>query len=234
VYLYDVTSSYLEGTQNELSAFGYNRDGKRGKKQVVIGLLCNGTGEPLSVEVFKGNTQDPQTLASQLRKAVERFGAREVTFVGDRGMIKSRQIEALGEAGFHYITALTKPQIEALLQQDTIQMELFDEELAEVETESLRYILRRNPIRAEEIVRSRQEKLAALRKTVAKDTHYLQEHPRAKVAVGLRQVQARAAKLKLAEWVTVTSVVTDRRLEVSIERRFSQNEIHPENEVYVK
>jgi transposase len=218
VYLYDVTSSYLEGTQNELSAFGYNRDGKRGKKQVVIGLLCNGAGEPLSVEVFQGNTQDPKTLASQIRKATERFGAHEVTFVGDRGMIKSRQIEALGEEGFHYITALTKPQIESLLQQETIQMELFDEDLAEVETDAnLRYVLRRNPIRAEEIARSRQEKLAALRKTVAKYNHYLQEHPRAKVSVGLRQVQERAAKLKLTEWVTITSAAIERQIELSLD-----------------
>jgi len=62
VFLYDVTSSYLEGTQNELSAFGYNRDGKRGKRQIVIGLLCNETGVPLSVEVFAGNTQDTRTF----------------------------------------------------------------------------------------------------------------------------------------------------------------------------
>ena len=145
VFLYDVTSSYLEGMENELSAFGYNRDGKKGKKQIVIGLLCNGNGEPLSVEVFEGNTQDPKTFASQIHKAAERFGARDVTFVGDRGMIKSQQIEDLGERGFHYITAITKPQIEALLRQDVLQMELFDEDLAEIETdENIRFVLRRN------------------------------------------------------------------------------------------
>ena len=60
LFLYDVTSSYLEGSENELSEFGYNRDGKRGKKQIVIGLLCNGEGEPVSIEVFPGNMQDPR------------------------------------------------------------------------------------------------------------------------------------------------------------------------------
>jgi transposase len=93
LFLYDVTSSYLEGTENELSAFGYNRDGKKGKRQIVIGLLCNETGAPLSIEVFTGNTQDSSTFASQIRKVTERFGTDEVAFVGDRGMIKSKQVE---------------------------------------------------------------------------------------------------------------------------------------------
>jgi len=86
LYLYDVTSSYLEGVCNELGAFGYNRDGKKGKRQIVIGLLCNEKGRPLSIEVFAGNTSDPVTMASQVRKVAERFGGGEITFVGDRGM----------------------------------------------------------------------------------------------------------------------------------------------------
>src|ERR671919_329416 len=130
LFLYDVTSSYLEGKHNELGAFGYNRDGKRGKRQLVIGLLCNGAGRPLSIEVFAGNTQDPTTFASQVKKVAERFGGGEVTFVGDRGMIKSQQIQALGERQFHYITAITKPQIEALLKGGVLQLDLFDETLA--------------------------------------------------------------------------------------------------------
>src|SRR5271169_5891187 len=82
LFLYDVTSSYLEGTENELSAFGYNRDGKKGKMQIVIGLLCDNEGTPLSVEVFAGNTQDPKTVGPQIKKVAERFGAKDVTFVG--------------------------------------------------------------------------------------------------------------------------------------------------------
>ena len=149
LFLYDVTSSYFEGMYNELSAFGYNRDGKKGKKQIVIGLLCNETGIPLSVEVFVGNTQDPKTFTSQIRKSTERFGSVDVTFVGDRGMIKGRQIEELEEEGFHYITAITKPQIEKLLKEKVFQLELFDSVVAEVKTiEGFRFILRWNPIRA--------------------------------------------------------------------------------------
>jgi len=203
VFLYDVTSSYLEGTQNELSAFGYNRDGKRGKRQIVIGLLCNETGVPLSVEVFAGNTQDTRTFASQIKKVSERFGVGEVTFVGDRGMIKSGQVEELGEQGFHYITAITKPQIETLLRTGVFQMSLFDKGLAEVQaTEGLRYVLRRNPVRAEEIRKSRQDKLLSLRKAIDKENEYLKGHKQAKIQTALKRIQAKSLRLKLSGWVT--------------------------------
>jgi Transposase DDE domain len=202
LFLYDVTSSYLEGEHNELGAFGYNRDGKRGKRQLVMGLLCNGGGRPLSIEVFAGNTQDPKTFAPQVKKVAKRFGGREVTFVGDRGMIKSHQIEALGEQQFHYITAITKPQIEALLKSDVLQLDLFDETLAEITTaEGLRYVLRRNPHRAEEIAASREDKYQTLSKAVVESNHYLSAHPRARVEVALRRLENRCQKLRLAQWV---------------------------------
>ena len=89
LFLYDVTSSYLEGEKNAYGAYGYPRDGKKGKQQIVIGLLCDEQGAPLSTEVFRGNTQDPKTFAAQVQKASERFGCEQVTFVGDRGMIKT-------------------------------------------------------------------------------------------------------------------------------------------------
>ena len=128
LFLYDVTSSSLEGTHNALAAFGYNRDGKKGKLQIVIGLLCDEEGHPVSIEVFPGNTQDPHTLAAQVAKLKGRFGVQEITFVGDRGMIKSQQIEDLAQQGFHYITAITKPQIDKLLRTGTLHMGLFDQE----------------------------------------------------------------------------------------------------------
>ncbi len=97
----------------------------------MIGLLCDESGVPISVEVFTGNTQDTCTFASQIKKVAERFGGGEVTFVGDRGMIKSEQVKELGTHGFHYITAITKPQIETVLKGGLIQMDLFDQGLAE-------------------------------------------------------------------------------------------------------
>jgi len=208
LFLYDVTSSYFEGTHNELSAFGYNRDGKKGKKQIVIGLLCNEAGVPLSVEVFTGNTQDPRTFAPQIKKVAERFGSEEVTFVGDRGMIKSQQIEQLASEpyGFHYITAITKPQIEKLLKEKVIQMDLFEQEIAEVKTtEGLRYVLRRNPARALEIQKSRQDKLKALKKEIVKQNQYLKEHPRSVVEVSLRRVNDRCKQLKISDWTLISA-----------------------------
>jgi len=218
LFLYDVTSSYFEGTHNELSAFGYNRDGKKGKQQIVIGLLCSEVGVPLSVEVFTGNTQDPKTFAPQIKKVAERFGTKEVTFVGDRGMIKSQQIEQLGskQYGFHYITAITKPQIEKLLKEKVIQMDLFDQELAEVKTtEGLRYVLRRNPARALEIQKSREDKLKALKKEIAKQNQYLKEHPRSVVEVSLRRVNDRSKQLKISDWALLS--VSGREIKLAID-----------------
>ena len=140
-YLYDVTSSYLEGTQNELGEFGYNRDGKKGKQQIVIGLMTDAKGWPIAIEVFEGNTNDTKTVKSQIRKLANRFGVKEVTFVGDRGMIKRTQIKDLKDEEFHYITAITKPEIETLVKKGIISLSLFDIKVAEIDLEGIRYIL---------------------------------------------------------------------------------------------
>ena len=205
LFLYDVTSSYLEGDQNELGAYGYNRDGKRGKRQIVIGLLCDEEGAPVSVEVFRGNTQDLATFASQVKKVAGRFDCREVTFVGDRGMIKSAQIEQLGEENFHFISALTKPQVETLLARDVIQLDLFDEKICEVKSGELRYILRRNPVRAEEMAATRRDKQSGVERLLRKKNQYLQEHPRAKVEVARRDVAQKIAHLRIDTWLRVES-----------------------------
>ncbi len=222
LFLYDVTSSYLEGQHNELGAFGYNRDGKRGKKQIdsaapspfglpcgqsvslrsaVIGLLCDAGGRALCIEVFAGNTPDTRTFASQIEKVAARFGAAPVSFVGDRGMIKGPQMAELAEHGFHYITAITRPQIEKLLAQNVLEMELFDEPFAEVQSGDVRYILRRNPQRAQELEASRASKLRKLREEVAASNAYLAGHPRAGIEVARRRIVGRIAKLKMTGWL---------------------------------
>lgn len=217
LFLYDVTSSYFEGTQNELAAFGYNRDGKKGKKQIVVGLLCDESGKPLSVEVFPGNTNDTKTFGSQIRKVVERFGGKEVTFVGDRGMIKSAQVRDLLGQEFHYVTAITKPQIENLLKRKVIQMSLFDQELAEItdNKSGIRYVLRRNPMRSDEIRRSRENRLQVMIREVGNINKYLRDHPRAKEEVALRKLNERCAKLKLSKWVSFS--VCERKLLLTID-----------------
>ena len=100
LFLYDVTSSYMEGTCNDLGAFGYNRDGKKGKKQLVAGLLTDGEGEPLAIQLYQGNTNDPPTFLDAVDKRKVRLGAEEIAVVGDRGMIKALGQAALGQARF--------------------------------------------------------------------------------------------------------------------------------------
>lgn len=203
LFLYDVTSSYLEGEDNAYAAYGYNRDGKKGKKQIVIGLLCDQQGAPVSTEVFRGNTQDPKTFAAQVQKASERFGCERVTFVGDRGMIKSGQVEDLSQAGFHYITAITKPQIDTLIEARLIQMELFAAEVCEVEREGVRYVLRRNPIRAEQLAASRADKQATAERLRQDRNRYLDQHPRAKVVTAEKALRTKIAQLKIGAWLDV-------------------------------
>lgn len=212
LFLYDVTSSYLEGSCNELGAFGYNRDGKKGKQQIVIGLLCDDFGKPLSIEVFQGNTNDTKTFHSQIKKVAKRFGDREVTFVGDRGMIKGPQIEEIKKNDFHYITAITKDQINKLLNQGIIQLELFDEKLAEIVNEDVRYVLRRNPQRAEEIRKARNSKLLSLKRLAEKQNKYLLDHPKAHEDVALRKVEERCKKLNIFKWAMCT--VFDRKISI--------------------
>jgi hypothetical protein len=216
LFLYDVTSSYLEGQDNAYGAYGYGRDGKKGKKQIVIGLLCDPQGEPVSTEVFRGNTQDPQTFAVQVNKASQRFGCERVTFVGDRGMIKSGQVEELARAGFHYITAITKPQIEALLKNGVLQMDLFAAELWEVEQEGRRYVLRRNPLRAEQMAVSRSDKQASVERVRQQLERYLADHPRARVATAEKAVRTKIAQLKLQNWLQVES--QGRNLKLTVNR----------------
>jgi transposase len=213
-YLYDVTSSYFEGEKNELANYGYNRDKKRGKKQIVIGLMTDDEGWPVAIEVFEGNTQDTKTVTNQIQKMAERFDITQVTLVGDRGMLKQTQINELEGQGFHYITAITKRQIETLIKNEIVQPSLFSEEIIEVIDGDIRYILHRNPVRAEEIEISRQSKLSYLEKIIAKSNQYLAEHPRAKVDTALRKVNAKAKQLKIDKWLSVQS--TDRSLIVEI------------------
>ena len=203
LFLYDVSSSYLEGTENELADFGYNRDKKKGKMQIVFGLLTDENGWPISIEVFCGNTQDPATFKSQIKKLAHRYGCERITMVGDRGMIKSGQIKDISEHEFYYITAITKPQINTLMKQGAIQMELFNEQLCEIEYEKIRYILKRNPVRAKELENTRKSKTKKIEELVKDRNQYLDEHPKADVTVAVSTVNSLIAKLKLSDFLSV-------------------------------
>jgi hypothetical protein len=164
--LYDVSSSWLEGRCCELARFGHSRDGRKGKLQIVYGLLCAADGCPVAVEVFEGNTADPMTLAVQIDKLKARFGLSRVVLVGDRGMITSARIrDELKPAGLDWITALRAPQIRALLDTGALQLSLFDErDLAEItapEFPGERLVVCKNPLLAAERARKREDLLHA-------------------------------------------------------------------------
>jgi len=169
--LYDISSSWLEGRCCELARFGYSRDGKKGKLQIVYGLLCAADGCP--VAVFEGNTADPTTLATQIDKLKQRFGLSRVVLVGDRGMITSARIRAeLAPAGLDWITALRAPQIRALVDAGAFQLSLFDErdldEITAPEFPGERLVVCKNPLLAEERARKREDLLRATEAALTK------------------------------------------------------------------
>jgi transposase len=171
-------------------------------------------GEPVSVEVFHGNTSDLKTFANQIAKIAGRFGCERVTMVGDRGMIKSAQIEQIQEKeGFYYITAMTKPQIETLIHGGVVQLSWFDEKICEVENEGVRYVLRRNPQRVEDLNRSRQDKCSSVFRLLEKKNRYLTEHPRAKLDIAQREVVLKIDQLKVSGWLKVAAADRQLRLE---------------------
>jgi transposase len=203
IYLYDVTSVYFEGQDNELADFGCNRDGKSGKKQLVAGLLTDGEGEPISIQLYRGNTGDPPTFLDAVQKLKVRFGAEEVALVGDRGMIKRLGKEALGEAKFCYVTALTDPQIRALLVKKRLQLELFEDKPAEVELAGKRYVLRCNPqTQARERAR-RADQWARVQARITARNQQVEQKPRSDPQSSLKQAQTLVARYRLQGWVRV-------------------------------
>jgi Transposase DDE domain len=203
LFLYDVTSSYLEGEKNALGEYGYNRDGKRGKLQIVIGLLTDEEGEPLAVRVFEGNRSDPTTVAEQIKILQAQFGVKQLVFVGDRGMVKSGGKQALSGAGLRYITALTDPQIRRLLGQGTLQLSLFSEQVCEVEGAGVRYILRKNESEAQREQHRLEDKLAKLEAKIAVRNAQVREHPRCQPEAGQRVMAAWVGRYKLTDLVEV-------------------------------
>jgi hypothetical protein len=194
--LYDVSSSYVEGRCCSLAKRGYNRDGKKGKLQIVYGLLCAPDGCPVAVEVFDGDTADPTTLGAQIDKLRDRFGLERVVLVGDRGMITEARIrDDVAPAGLDWITALRAPDIKALAESGQLQLSLFDErDMATVTSPDFpgeRLIVCRNRDLAGERTRKRNElldatarQLAAVKQRVERKRAPLRGKDKIGVAVG--------------------------------------------------
>src|SRR6201994_1882233 len=221
--LYDVSSSYLEGRCCPLAQFGYSRDGKRGKRQIVYGLLCARDGCPVAIEVFAGSTADPTTLTSQVTTLKERFALNHVVLVGDRGMITQARItEDIKAAGLDWITALRAPAIKALLDGGALQMSLFtpapakagDRDMAGITSPEFpgeRLIVCRNRALAAERARRRADRLAATERDLARIAAAVarQRQPlRGKAEIGL-EVGAVLDKHKMAKHFALD--ITDTR-----------------------
>lgn len=219
IYLYDVTSSYFEGMNNELGQYGYNRDKKSGKKQIVIGLLTDDSGLPVSIEVFKGNTNDTKTVSSQLNKLQTNFGVERVIFVGDKGMIKSAQIEEIKSENYkwNYLTSITKEQIKTLINKDIIQLSMFDDNLVEVENDGIRYIMRRNELRSVEIMNSRNIRIEKIKKFVADTNQYLSEHKKASPDVALKNLNKKISQYKLKS--ILEGFIENSRIDIRIDEQ---------------
>lgn len=169
VVLYDVTSSYYEGRRCSLAQFGHNRDGKKGRKIIVYGVMTDMEGRPVGLDVYPGNTGDPSTVADQAEKLLNRFGLKHVVLVGDRGMLTPAQIDKLRlRPGIGWVSALRSNQIRRLADSGSIQMSLFDEcnlgEIQDPQYHGERLVVCYNPLLAEERARKREDLLTAKRK----------------------------------------------------------------------
>jgi hypothetical protein len=178
--LFDLSSSWLEGTHCPLAARGYSRDGKKGKLQIEYGLLTDPEGRPVAVRVLPGSTGDPAAFTEIVQVVRDKFGLEQMVMVGDRGMITSARIQALNELedgtarpdGYGWITALRAPAIRKLMAGGgPLQMSLFDQQnLAEITSPDYpgeRLIACRNPVLAADRARTREELLAATEKLLA-------------------------------------------------------------------
>jgi transposase len=204
--LYDVSSAAFEGHTCPLGKIGHARDGVKGRRQIVYGLLCSPAGVPIAIEVFDGNTADPNTLTAQITKLKTRFGLTHIALVGDRGMLTSARIrDELRPAALDWISALRAPQIKALVDGGALQLSLFDEqnlfEITHPDYPGERLVCCHNPALAEQRARKRDELLAATEhelQTIATATRRQKRPLRGRDKIALRVGKVRN-KFKMAK-----------------------------------
>jgi transposase len=192
--LYDVSSSFYEGRKCPLAQFGHDRDGQKGLPIIVYGVMTNGEGCPVAVEVYSGNTGDPTTVADQIEKLGKQFGLSRVVMVGDRGMLTQPQINKLKlHPGMGWITALKSTAIRELVEQGALQLSLLDEKnLAEISSPDYpgeRLMVCHNPVLEEERQRKREALLQATEKNlekIGKEVARRKKKPLTAAAIGLK------------------------------------------------
>jgi len=205
--LYDITSVYFEGEYNhsELVRYGYNRDGKKGREQVVVGLICNAQGCPVGVEVYSGNTKDESTVVDKIHEIKADYGIEKIIFVGDRGMVTHYNIDALKkDADLHMISALTHGEMMRLLKQKVIELDLFDErtihEVVDPSEPGRRYCLCRNPATAQRVGDTRQRLLGLTEADLKEIAAYKRKTTVEKLGARVGKVLAKYKMGKFIHW----------------------------------
>jgi hypothetical protein len=205
--LYDITSVYFEGAYEDsaLVTFGYNRDGKKGHEQIVVGLICNGQGCPVGVEVYAGNTKDETTVVAKVHEIKRSYGIEKVILVGDRGMITQSNVEALqDEEDLQTIAALTHGEMRTLLKEKVIDLDLFDErsihEVTDPAEPSRRYCLCRNPQTARRESETRQRLLDLTATALAEIGAYKRATTVEKLGARVGKVLAKYKMGKFIQW----------------------------------
>jgi transposase len=205
--LYDITSVYFEGEYqaSELVKFGYNRDRKKGFEQIVVGLICNGQGCPVGVEVYAGNTKDETTVIDKIQQIKTDYGIDEIIFVGDRGMVTQSNIEALkNDDDLKTISALTHGGMMKLLEDKVIQIDLFDEraihEVVDPNKPGRRYCLCRNPVTAERETQTRKRLLELTETQLQSIANYKQKTTVEKLGARVGKILAKYKMGKFIHW----------------------------------
>ncbi len=205
--LYDITSVYFEGDyeESELVRFGYNRDGKKGREQIVVGLICNAQGCPVGVEVYAGNTKDETTVVDKVHEIKTSYGIEKIIFVGDRGMITRSTVEALkDEEDLQTIGALTHGEMMTLLKEKVITLDLFDErsihEVTDTADPTRRYCLCRNPQTAQHEANTRQRLLDLTAIGLAEIAAYKRATTVEKLGARVGKVLAKYKMGKFIQW----------------------------------
>jgi len=220
--LYDITSVYFEGEykQSELVGFGYNRDGKKGREQIVVGLICNARGCPVGVEVYAGNTKDETTVIDKVHEIKASYGIEKIIFVGDRGMVTQSNIEALkDEEDLQTIGALTHGEMRTLLKEKVITLDLFDErsihEVSDPAEPTRRYCLCRNPQTAQRESATRQRLLDLTATALAEIAAYKRATTVEKLGARVGKALAKYKMGKFIQW----SIDADKEKATSREHR---------------
>ena len=206
IILYDMTNTWLEGEyeDSETVTYGQGKGGKRGYKQIALGLLTNNEGCPVAVEVFKGNTSDQTTVLDQVKKISETYGIKEAVFTGDRGMLTQKRINELKETDFKIITALTHAELKTLINKENIQMDLFDQmnitEIVDSEDKITRYMLCKNDKEMRKERATRSKLIARVKDLLIKKATVKRKRQANKVSASVGRIFAKYRIEKFFNW----------------------------------